>query len=102
MCLPVSAQNRGATNMAVGQVSITTAATRVVASRPDRIRAVLTNGTTSNVWCGPDSTVTIATGDVLEGTSSQSTGHIKTYDYQGDIWCVSTSSNNVITFLELY
>jgi hypothetical protein len=24
------------------------------------------------------------------------------FNYQGDIWCTSVSSNNVITFFELY
>ena len=101
MCLPVSAQNRGAVNMSVGQVSITTVATLVVASREHRIRVTLSNGTSNSVWCGPDSTVTPTTGDILQGSTNQGIGSHKDYDYQGDIWCVSTSPNT-ITFLELY
>jgi hypothetical protein len=92
---------RGAINLAVGQVSVGTMATQVVAERPGRIRVVLTNGTTTNVWCGPDNTVTTTTGDVVQGTTNQTPGHIKEYDYQGAIWCISIGVN-VISFYELY
>jgi hypothetical protein len=98
---PANAQLRGAVNMAVGQVSIGTMATQVVAARPGRIQVVLTNGTTTNVWCGPDNTVTTSTGDVVQGTTNQTPGHIKEYDYQGAIWCISIGVN-VISFYELY
>jgi hypothetical protein len=92
---------RGALNMAVGQLSIGTMAIQVVTARPERIRIAITNGTTTNVWCGPDNTVTATTGDVVQGTTNQTPGHIKEYDYQGAIWCISTGTN-VISFYELW
>jgi hypothetical protein len=100
--LPANAQvPRGATNMAVGQVNIGTTATLVVPVRSGRIRVTLANGTANNVWCGPDNTVTIITGDVLQGSTNQGTGSHKDYEYQGEIWCVATTPSTV-TFHEIW
>jgi hypothetical protein len=98
---PANAQNHGAVHLVVGQILVGTVATQVVPLREYRIRVTLTNGTNNNVWCGPDSTVTATTGDVLQGTTNQGIGSHKDIDYQGDIWCVATNPS-VISFSEIY
>jgi hypothetical protein len=89
----------GTINWNVGQVTVLATATLVVPARPSRAHLTITNPTNGNVWCGPDNTVTITTGDIVMGTNTAANPRI--YETQAAVWCIA-STPQVITFSELY
>ena len=83
--------------IATGQVTITTAATQIVAARKERDGVELSKLGSQNLFLGC-STVTAATGHLFAGTC----GTTKIYPTSDAIYGITASGEEVVSFLEIY
>jgi hypothetical protein len=100
---PVSAASlplpTGAANWVATQADVTTsAASPIIAARAGRRAVVVTQLGTTDVWLGPDNTVSPTTGALLKGVA----GAAKTIPWTGAVYAVTASSTQRVSVEEIY
>jgi len=95
---PIPMISGGTSNLATGQVTITTAATQIVAARAGRSSVMVQNLGTTDVWIGPANTVTVGNGILLVGTK----GATLTIPTQGALWGIVQTGTQAVAFSEGY
>lgn len=90
--------NAGAANAATGQVSVTTTATLVAASRATRRSVKVTNTGTTDVYVGYTSGVTTSTGDLLVGIK----GAFISVPTTSAVYAIVASGSVSVSYVEVY
>jgi hypothetical protein len=92
------ATNAGAANGATGQVSVTSTATLVAASRTTRRSIKVTNTGTTDVYIGFTSGVTTSTGDLLVGAK----GAFISIPTTSAVYAIVASGSVSVSYVEAY
>ena len=80
-----------------GQVSVTTAATKVVSARSNRRSLLIVQHGTNAVYLGKDNTVLATTGILLTGTA----GTGISIPVTGEVWAIAGATQTV-SYIEVY
>lgn len=86
-----------ASSFGTSQVSVAATATKIVGSNTGRKTVVITNLGTTDIYLGPDSTVTTSTGQLLAGTKGASISIPQT----GPVYGISSGSAQSVSFMEV-
>ncbi len=78
------------------QVAVTGTATQIIAANSSRSGLLLTNFGTTDVYFGPDNTVTTSNGQLLTGTKGTAVGFSTT----GTVWGITSGASQTIGVLE--
>ncbi len=78
------------------QVAVTGAATQIVAVNSARSGILLVNLGTTDVWIGPDNTVTTSNGQLLAGTKGTAIGFSTT----GTVYGITSGASQTVGVLE--
>ncbi len=89
---PASAQmDDSSRNWRTSQVSVGTSATLVASILPTRRQIMITTTGTAQVYCGPDNTVTAATGTPIANVAFSAISLPTT----AAVWCIAASAQTV-------
>lgn len=88
----------GAGTLGVNQVSVAATATLIVAARTGRRAVSVINHSAVNIFLGNSASVTVSNGALLLGT----VGTAVSFEYSGDVYGISTSGSNVVSYVEEY
>jgi hypothetical protein len=95
---PLPVEEIGADTFAANQVSVTTAATLIVAARAGRRSVGIVNHGTTAVYLGPANTVTTSNGLLLTGTAGASV----VLDYSGNVYGIVGAGSQTVSYGEEY
>lgn len=93
----VPVKEQGAANIAYGQITVTNAATQIIAARALRRTVIITALGTVDVFLG-DNAVTAATGSLLLGTK----GSAIVIPTNVAVYGITAASTQAVSFMEVY
>lgn len=100
-CLPALAQQfPGTLNMATAQVSVTSAATQIVAAHTGRAFVMVVNDGSVNVFVGPTSAVTATTGMLIPPSTTVPIP--VSLAYQGALYGITATGSETVSVAELF